>query len=83
MYFKIVLVDIKEKKGKLSKGEKKDIMMYIDSVRIEAENDKKAVREFANMVNGRLARETEGDSAVITLPDYGSCQLIVDVAETE
>ena len=83
MYFKIVLADIKIKKGKLSREDKKDIRVYTEGVRIESENEKKAIRAFANMVNGRLARETEGDSAVITLPDYGNCQLLINVVETE
>ena len=83
MHFKIVLVDIKVKKGKLSRDDKKDIKEYTERVRLEAENEKKAVREFANMVNGRLSRETEGDSAVITLPDYGNCQMLINAVETE
>lgn len=83
MYFKIVLVDIKEKKGKLSREEKKDIRLYIEGVRFEADNEKKAVREFANMVNGRLGRDAEGDNVVITLPDYGNCQLVINAAKAE
>ncbi len=77
MYYKFVLEDFKAKKGKLSREEKRDILIYIEGVKVEADNEKKAIRAFANLLNGRLGRDSEESSAVITLPDYASSQIVV------
>lgn len=77
MYYKFVLEELKAKKGKLSREDKRDILLYIEGVKVEADSEKKAVRAFANLLNGRLGRDSEECSAVITLPDYGSCQIVV------
>ena len=83
MYYRFELEDFKAKKGKLAREEKRDIMLYIDEARLEADNEKKAVRAFANMINGRLSRDSEGDSAVIILPDYANSQLYIRAVKAE
>lgn len=77
MYYKFVLEELKAKKGKLSREDKRDILLYIEGVRVEADSEKKAVRALTNLLNGRLGRDSEESSAVITLPDYSSCQIVV------
>ena len=63
-------------KKKLPRDERYDITQYITSVEIEAEDVKKAFRRLADQTNGRLARGTDGEEAVITLPDYDNCRLV-------
>lgn len=79
MCFKFVLKDFRANKGKIARDEKNDIVSYIDGVVIEAGDEKKAVRAFTNMINGRLSKESGDDYAVISLPDYGNCQIVVEV----
>lgn len=64
-------------KKKLPRDERYDITQYITSVEVEAEDSKRAFRRLADMANGRLSRDSNGDQAIITLPDYGNCQLIL------
>ncbi len=64
-------------KKKLPRDERYDITQYITSVEIEAEDVKKAFRRLADQTNGRLARGAEGAQAVITLPDYDNCRLVL------
>ena len=79
MKYHFELAQVIAKKGKLPREEKNDIMKYISSVTIEAEEEKKACRLLSIQVNGRLSRESTKEAAVITLPDYNNCQLIVRV----
>lgn len=83
MYYKFVLEELKAKKGKLSREDKRDILLYIEEARVEADNDRKAIRAFANLLNGRLGRESDESSAVITLTDYGSCQIVVSAVKID
>lgn len=64
-------------KKKLPRDERYDITQYITSLEIEADDERKAYRRLADMANGRLARDTDGGRAAITLPDYGGCQLVL------
>ncbi|MCI8400685.1 MAG: hypothetical protein HFI38_01060 [Lachnospiraceae bacterium] len=64
-------------KKKLPRDERYDITQYITSREIEAEDPRRAFRCLAVMTNGRLSRDSNGEQAVITLPDYGNCQLIL------
>lgn len=66
-------------KKKLPRDERYDITQYIHSVSVEAEDPKKAYRRLADMVNGRLSRGSGVEQATITLPDYGSCQLVLRI----
>lgn len=77
MYYKFIIEDIKAKKGKLPREEKRDIIIYVEGLMVEADSDKKAVRALANLLNGRLGRDSEESSAIITLPDYANCQIVV------
>ena len=77
MKYRFELTDLAAKKGKLPREERNDIMRYISSVTIEAEEEKKAYRLLSVQVNGRLSRESTKETAVITLPDYNNCQLVV------
>lgn len=66
-------------KKKLPRDERYDITQYINSLTLEAEDPKKAFRRLADMVNGRLSRDSGAEQATITLPDYGSCQLVLRI----
>lgn len=68
---------VQAKKGTLPREERNDITAYITTVRVEAEDGKKAFRKLTNRVNGRLSRDCTDRAATITLPDYGNCQLMV------
>ena len=68
---------IQAKKGTLPRDERNDITAYIASVTVEATEGKKAFRGLATKINGRLSRDCTDRSAVITLPDYSNCQLMV------
>ncbi|MCI8274876.1 MAG: hypothetical protein HFI66_04570 [Lachnospiraceae bacterium] len=68
---------IQAKKGTLPRDERNDIAAYIATVKVEAEEGRKAFRKLANQVNGRLSRDCTDRAATITLPDYGSCQLML------
>ncbi len=83
MYYKFAIEDIKAKKGKLPREEKRDILLYIEGVTVEADSDKKAIRALANLVNGRLGRDSEESSAIITLPDYANCQVVVSAEKID
>ena len=64
---------------------------YADCIPMDCDNDhsdnpddwkspedvKKAFRRLADQTNGRLARGTDGEEAVITLPDYDNCRLVL------
>lgn len=64
-------------KKKLPRDERYDITQYITTLTLEAEDSKKAFRRLADVVNGRLSRDSGAEQATITLPDYGSCQLVL------
>lgn len=83
MYYKFIIEDIKAKKGKLPREEKRDIIIYVEGLMVEADSDKKAVRALANLVNGRLGRDSEESSAIITLPDYANCQIVVSAEQID
>lgn len=68
-------------KKKLPRDERYDITQYITSLALEADDTKKAFRRLTDMVNGRLSRESGAEQAIITLPDYGNCQLILKAVE--
>ena len=68
---------IQSKKGTLPREERNDITAYMTTVKVEAEEGKKAFRKLANQVNGRLSRDCTDRAATITLPDYGSCQIML------
>lgn len=68
-------------KKKLPRDERYDITQYITSLEIEADDPKKAFRRLADMANGRLSRDSGEEQALITLPDYGSCQLVLRAVE--
>ena len=68
-------------KKKLPRDERYDITQYITTLTLEAEDPKKAFRRLADVVNGRLSRDSGVEQATITLPDYGSCQLVLKVVE--
>ncbi len=68
---------IQAKKGTLPRDERNDLTAYISSVAVEASEGKKAFRVLANKMNGRLSRDCTDKTAVITLPDYSNCQIIV------
>ena len=69
-----------EKKGKVSREERYDISKYITELSIEADNEKKAFRLLAARINGKLPKSVEMGENVITLPDYGGCQIRVKVS---
>lgn len=66
-------------KKKLPRDERYDITQYIHTLSLEAEDPKKAFRRLADIVNGRLSRDSGVELATITLPDYGSCQLVLRI----
>ena len=68
---------IQARKGALPREERNDITAYMTTVRVEAEEGKKAFRKLASQVNGRLSRDCTDRAATITLPDYGSCQIML------
>ena len=70
-------------KKKLPRDERYDITQYITTLTLEAEDPKKAYRRLADMVNGRLSRDCSMDMGTITLPDYGSCQLVLRAVEDQ
>ena len=77
MKYRFELDQLIAKKGKLPREERNDIANYISSVVIEAEEEKKACRLLCAKINGRLSRESTEKQAMITLPDYQNCQLVV------
>ncbi len=77
MKYTFELEGINAKKGKLPRDERYDISQYIASTSVEAADEKKAVRILTNQVNGKLSRDSDEQHAIITLPDYGNCQLVV------
>jgi hypothetical protein len=68
-------------KKKLPREERYDIMQYITSLELEAEDTKRAFRRLADMTNGRLSRNSSEEQAIIVLPDYGNCQLILKAVD--
>jgi hypothetical protein len=81
MKYTFELEAINAKKGKLPRDERYDITQYIASTVVDAPESKKAIRQLTNQVNGKLSRESDDEHAVITLPDYGNCQLVIHVRE--
>lgn len=80
MKYRFEIEDFTAKK-KLPRDERYDITQYIHSVEVEADDAKKAYRRLADMANGRLSRDMSEGQAVITLPDYGGCQLTLRAVE--
>lgn len=79
MKYTFELEAIQAKKGKLPRDERYDITQYITSAIEEAPESKKAIRQLTNRINGKLSRESNEEHAVITLPDYGNCRLVIHV----
>ena len=70
---------IQSKKGTLPREERNDITAYMTTVKVEAEEGKKAFRKLANQVNGRLSRDCTDRAATITLPVFGCCHIMLRV----
>lgn len=66
---------------KLPRDERYDIMQYVSSVRIEAEDEEQACRRLGEMANGQYCWNREGQMANIILPDYDNCILVVQAVE--
>ncbi|MBQ4563114.1 MAG: hypothetical protein IJA58_01385 [Lachnospiraceae bacterium] len=75
MNYRFEIQDVSAKKGKMSREERYDITKYITEQVMEADTGKKAFRLLAARVNGKLPKSVEDSENVITLPDYGGCQI--------
>ena len=75
MNYRFEIQEVSVKKGKISREERYDISRYITELTIEADSDRKAYRLLAARVNGKLPKVVESGETVITLPDYGGCQI--------
>lgn len=75
MSYRFEIQDVNAKKGKMSREERYDITKYITEQVLEADSGKKAFRLLAARVNGKLPKSVEDGENVITLPDYGGCQI--------
>ena len=73
MSYRFEIQDVK--KGKMSREERYDITKYITEQVLEADSGKKAFRLLAARMNGKLPKSVEDGENVITLPDYGGCQI--------
>lgn len=62
---------------KLPRDERYDIMQYISSVRVEAEDEEQACRLLGERAHGQYVWRREERLADIKLPDYGGCVLTV------
>ena len=79
MKYRFVVENIAADRGKLPRDERHDIVQYFSEMVIEAEDGKKAAKMLAKQSAGRLARESTDEAGMITLPDYGNCQVTVKV----
>ena len=77
MSYRFEIQEVSVKKGKVSREERYDISKYITELAIEADSEKKAFRLLAARINGKLPKTVEDGENVITLPDYGGCQVRV------
>lgn len=78
MKFRFELQKLTTKKNtKLPREDKADIISYLSELEIEATDEKKALRQLTARINGRQSKDSTEEEAVITLPDYGGCQLCV------
>lgn len=75
MNYRFEIQEVNVKKGKISREERYDITKYIAEQAIEADCGKKAFRLLAARINGKLPKTVENDETIITLPDYGGCQI--------
>ncbi len=79
MRYRFQVEDIVAAKGKLPRDERSDLIRYFSETSVEAEDGLKAGRALARKAAGRLSRDSSPEQLVLTLPDYGNCQLIVRV----
>ena len=77
MKYRFEVETIVAARGKLSREERHDVTQYFENTGIEADDAMKAYRVLSKQSAGRLSKESVEDKAIITLPDYGSCQVIV------
>lgn len=77
MKYRFEVESIVASKGKLSREERHDVTQYFEHTEITADDAMKAYRLLSRQSAGRLSKESAEDKAIITLPDYGSCQVIV------
>ncbi|WP_434311233.1 hypothetical protein [Hominifimenecus sp. rT4P-3] len=79
MKYRFEVEQIAAERGKLPRDERHDIMQYFSGIVIEADERKKAARQLAKLSAGRLSKESTDETLLITLPDYGSCQVTVRI----
>ena len=77
MKYRFEVETIVAARGKLSREERHDVTQYFENTGIEADDAMKAYRMLSKQSAGRLSKESAEEKAIITLPDYGSCQVIV------
>ena len=77
MIFQFYVEGVAASRGKLPREERNDIIQYFENVCVDAEDPMKAYRILSRQSAGRLSKESREDQAVITLPEYGSCQITV------
>ena len=75
MSYRFEIQEVSVKKGKMSREERYDITKYITEQVMDADSGKKAFRLLAARMNGKLPKTVEDSENVITLPDYGGCQI--------
>jgi hypothetical protein len=61
----------------MSRDERYDIMQYLSSARMEAEDAKDACRKLGEMAHGKYTWDEKRQLATITLPDYEDCKLLI------
>ncbi len=83
MKYRFELVEITANaKNKLPRDERNDLTNYFKTVRIEADTPRQACKDLAEQANGHLARgKARDETAVIKLPDYGNCQVVLKAVE--
>ena len=77
MKYRFNVENIVAARGKLSRDERHDVTRYFQSTMIDAEDERKAYRILAKQAAGRLSKDSGEKEAMITLPDYGNCQVVV------
>ena len=68
---------IEAARGKLPRDERRDVTQYFENTAVEAEDPMKAYRILARRSAGHLSKESSPERGILTLPDYGNCQVIV------
>ncbi len=79
MRYRFQVENIEAAKGKLPREERSDLVRYFSETAVEAEDGLKAGRILARKAAGRLSRDSLPELLLITLPEYGNCQLTVRV----